>query len=51
VIIKYSGFIYIDSLLALLIGAYIIKESFSLGKEATDSLLDVSADEEIESKI
>jgi cation diffusion facilitator family transporter len=43
--------IYIDSILALLIGLYILKESFSLGKEATDSLLDVSAGEEIENKI
>jgi len=43
--------IYADALLALLIGLYIIKESFSLGKEATDSLLDVSAGEEIESQI
>lgn len=43
--------IYIDSILALFIGLYIIKESFSLGKEAVDSLLDVSADEEIEEKI
>ncbi len=43
--------IYADSLLALLIGLYIIKESFSLGKEATDSLLDVSAGEEIDSQI
>ena len=43
--------IYADSLLALLIGLYIIKESFSLGREAVDSLLDVSAGEEIEEKI
>lgn len=43
--------IYADSLLALLIGIYIIKESFSLGKEATDSLLDVSAGKEIEERI
>jgi len=43
--------IYADSLLAFLIGAYIIKKSFSLGKEAIDSLLDVSAGEEIEEKI
>jgi len=42
---------YADSFLALLIGLYILKESFSLGKEATDSLLDVSAGEEIEDKI
>ena len=40
-----------DSLLAFLIGAYIIKKSFSLGKEAVDSLLDVSAGPEIEEKI
>ena len=43
--------IYADSLLALLVGLYIIKESFSLGKEAVDSLLDVSAGESIEEKI
>jgi len=43
--------VYADSLLAFLIGAYIIKKSFSLGKEAVDSLLDVSAGKEIEEKI
>ena len=43
--------IYTDSILAFLIGLYIIKESFSLGKEAVDSLLDVSAGSEIEEKI
>jgi cation diffusion facilitator family transporter len=43
--------IYADSILAFLIGLYIIKESFVLGKEAVDSLLDVSAGEEIENKI
>jgi len=43
--------IYADSILAFLIGLYIIKESFSLGKEAADSLLDVSAGPEIEEKI
>ena len=42
---------YVDSILALLIGLFILKESFSLGKEATDSLLDVSAGEEIEKEI
>jgi cation diffusion facilitator family transporter len=50
-VVKFFGFIYADSLLALLIGFYIVKESFSLGKEATDSLLDVSAGEELEEKI
>lgn len=43
--------VYTDSVLAFLIGLYIIKESFSLGKEAVDSLLDVSAGPEIEEKI
>jgi len=43
--------IYFDSLLAFLIGLYIIKESFELGKEAVDSLLDVSAGEEVEENI
>jgi len=43
--------VYIDSVLALLIGFYIIKSSLSIGKEAVDSLLDVSAGKEIEEKI
>jgi len=43
--------LYADALFAFLIGIYIIKESFSLGKEAIDSLLDVSAGEEIENQI
>jgi len=47
----YKYFIHIDSILAAIIGVYIIKESFSLGKEASESLFDVSADEEIENKI
>jgi len=43
--------VYADSLLAFLVGIYIIKESFSLGKEATDSLLDASAGKEVEEQI
>jgi cation diffusion facilitator family transporter len=43
--------IYTDSILAFLIGLYIVKESFSIGKEAIDSLLDVSAPPEVEEKI
>jgi len=43
--------VYVDSILALFVGLYIIKESFSLGKEAADSLLDVSAGPEIEQVI
>jgi len=40
-----------DSILAIIIGIYIIKESFSIGKEAMDSLLDISAGPEIEEEI
>jgi cation diffusion facilitator family transporter len=43
--------IYADSLLAFLIGLYIIKEAIPIGKEAIDSLLDVSAPREVEEKI
>ena len=43
--------IYTDAFLALLMGIYIIKESFSIGREAIGSLLDVSAGEEIEEEI
>jgi len=43
--------IYADSLLAILIGFYIIKESLSLGREAVDSLLDAAASPEIENRI
>jgi len=43
--------IYLDSVLALLIGIYIIKQSFSLGRSATDSMLDASAGKEIEERI
>jgi cation diffusion facilitator family transporter len=43
--------VYADSVLAFFIGVYVIRESFSLGKTATDSLLDVSAGPEIEEKI
>jgi len=43
--------IYADSLLALFIGIYIIKNCFSLGRDSLDSLLDVSAGEEVEKKI
>ncbi|MDD3679295.1 MAG: cation diffusion facilitator family transporter [Candidatus Shapirobacteria bacterium] len=40
-----------DSILAALMGCYIIKESFRVGREAIGSLLDVSAGEETEAKI
>jgi len=43
--------IYTDAVLALLMGAYIIKEAFLVGREAVNSLLDVSAGKEMEEKI
>lgn len=43
--------VYADSLLAILMGVYIIKEAFLVGKDAAGSLLDVSAGEEIEKTI
>jgi len=43
--------IYADSVLALFMGIYIVKEAFEIGKEAAGSLLDVSAGEEIEREI
>ena len=43
--------VYADSALAILMGLYIIKEAFLIGKEAVSSLLDVSAGEEVENKI
>ncbi len=41
----------IDSIIALFVGLYILKESIQLGKETTDSLIGVSAGDEIENKI
>lgn len=43
--------IYADAVLAFLMGAYIIKEAFVIGKDAVGSLLDVSAGAEVEAKI
>jgi cation diffusion facilitator family transporter len=40
-----------DSFIALLIGIYIFKESLKLGQKTTDSLLGISAGDEIEEKI
>ncbi len=42
---------YADSVVAILIGIYIMIGSIKLGKKTTDSLLNVSAGEKIESKI
>lgn len=41
----------LDSILALLIGIYIIKESITLGRETIDELLGTKADKETEEKI
>jgi len=43
--------VYADPLIAILMGLYIIKEAFSIGRDAVGSLLDVSAGEEIENEI
>ena len=43
--------VYADALLAMLMGIYIVKEAFLIGKDAAGSLLDVSAGEEIENTI
>lgn len=43
--------VHFDALLAVLVALYIIKESFALGKDATASLLDVSAGKDIEEQI
>lgn len=43
--------IYADASLAMLMGLYIVKEAFLIGKESMSSLLDVSAGDEIENKI
>jgi len=48
VLVKY--FVYADAVMAILIGFYILKQTFSIGKEITDSLLDV-ANKDLEEKI
>ncbi|MBA7636713.1 Ferrous-iron efflux pump FieF [subsurface metagenome] len=48
VLIRY--FIFADAIIAILIGLYIIWQSFRIGKEITDSLLDVS-NKSLEEKI
>ncbi|MGM0629419.1 MAG: cation diffusion facilitator family transporter [Patescibacteria group bacterium] len=43
--------IYADSVIAILMGLYIVKEAYSIGKDTVGSLLDVAADEETEKEI
>ena len=47
----YKYFSQIDTFLAIIIGLYIIREAYVLGKEASESLFDVAADEENENLI
>jgi cation diffusion facilitator family transporter len=44
-------FVHADAVMAILIGLYILRESFVLGRKATDSLIDASAGEEIDGRI
>jgi cation diffusion facilitator family transporter len=44
-------FVHADAVMAVLIGLYILRESFVLGRKATDSLIDASAGEEIDGRI
>jgi ferrous-iron efflux pump FieF len=44
-------FVHADAVMAMLIGLYILRESFVLGRKATDSLIDASAGEEIEGRM
>jgi len=44
-------FVHADAIMAMLIGLYILRESFVLGRKATDSLLDASAGEDVERRI
>lgn len=43
-IVKFTGFVYIDYILSILIGVYIIREASEIVKEGFEILLDVSLD-------
>jgi ferrous-iron efflux pump FieF len=43
-IVKFTGFVYIDYILSVLIGVYIIREASEIVKEGFEILLDVSLD-------
>ncbi|HIQ50927.1 MAG TPA: cation transporter [Nautiliaceae bacterium] len=51
IIIKFTGFYYIDFILSILIGTYIIKEASKIIKDGLDVILDASLDFEIVEKI
>ncbi|WP_024787993.1 MULTISPECIES: cation diffusion facilitator family transporter [unclassified Lebetimonas] len=44
IIVKFTGFVYIDYILSVLIGVYIIREASEIVKEGFEILLDVSLD-------
>ncbi len=50
-IVKFTGFYYVDFILSILIGLYIIKEASEIVKEGLETLLDVSLDFETVEKI
>jgi cation diffusion facilitator family transporter len=50
-IIKFTGFYYIDFILSIIIGIYIIKEAWEIVKDGFEVLLDVSLDFETVEKI
>jgi cation diffusion facilitator family transporter len=50
-IVKLTGFYYVDFILSILIGAYIIKEASEIVKDGLEVLLDASLDLEIVEKI
>ncbi|NPA11598.1 MAG: cation transporter [Epsilonproteobacteria bacterium] len=51
IIVKFTGFYYLDFILSVLIGVYIIKEASEIVKDGVEVLLDVSLDFEIVEKI
>ena len=51
IIIKFTGFYYIDFVLSILIGAYIIKEASKIIKDGLDIILDASLNFETVEKI
>jgi len=51
IIVKLTGFLYIDYILSIILGVYIIKEASEIVKEGFEILLDVSLDFETVEKI
>ncbi len=51
IIVKLTGWYFVDFILSIIIGIYIIKEALEIVKEGIEVLLDVALDEEIVEKI